>query len=286
MKAAYPLLIGIGLTASAFAQDSDESKKEPGVSDAVRKAIEEFNRRKKEANAKANEVVVVLDPPEPPAAETPAPEAEEEVIPTAKPVPETEVAGEPEAAPMLVTGNPPGEAEVEPEGEKDAIPAEPAREAEAEAREPSPPAEAALEVRVESIRKGTGTIDPSQVKLKASFPPKPLSTAPQGWALERSEQAPVFRKDVELQPGTTVSLSIRPHVLSPDDDGLNTFSVGEPGFEAARGYVQENTVSAILGTSVAQLDRDSLQLGNAISELHRLLASLPKPEAPEQPETP
>jgi hypothetical protein len=128
-----------------------------------------------------------------------------------------------------------------------------------------------------------GAIDPSQVKLKANFPAKPLATAPNGWKLERSEQAPVFRKDVELQPGTTITLSIRPHVLAPDADGSQTFSVGEPGFEAAQGYLQKNTVSSILGTSVAQLDRDSLQLGNAISELHRLLASLPKPPEPANP---
>lgn len=296
MKAAYPLLIGIGLTASALAQDPADPKVETGVSEPVRKAIEEFNRRKNEAGTKANEVVVVLDPPAPPAeppVEPPAaPDAEEEVIPTAEAVPEQdepEEAGE-ETPPVLVTGKPPEGTE----GEKEDLPAEPVAETEAETLEPEAstepvsdtPAEPALEVRVESIRKGTGTIDPSQVKLKASFPPKPLSSAPEGWALQRSEQAPVFQKDVELQPGTTISLSIRPHVLAPDDDGLNTFSVGEPGFEAVRGYVQENTVSAILGTSVAQLDRDSLQLGNAISELHRLLASLPKPEGPEQPEKP
>jgi hypothetical protein len=272
MKAAYPLLLGIGLTASAFAQNPVEPKESPEVSEALRKAIEEFNRHKKDANAKANEVVVVLEPPAPPA------EASKEEATEADALTEENA-----AKPILANGNPPVqvEADVPPEEKKEELSPETVVETEDER-----PAESALEVRVESIRKGIGSIDPRQVKLKARFPAKPLSTAPAGWLLERSEQAPVYRKDVDLQPGTTISLSIRPHVLSPDSDGMDTFSVGEPGFNASQGYIQKNTVSAILGTSVAQLDRDSLQLGNAISELHHLLASLPQPEEPEQPETP
>jgi hypothetical protein len=172
--------------------------------------------------------------------------------------------------------------EAEPELQEEPTP-ELVAEAETEIQEPETPSDPELEVRVESIRKGSGLIDPSQVKLKASFPAKPLSSAPEGWVLEKSEQAPVFRKDVELKPGTTISLSIKPHILTPASDGINSFSVGEPGFEASQGYLQKHTVGSILGTSVAQLDNDSLQLGNAISELHRLLASLPKTEETEKP---
>jgi hypothetical protein len=287
MKAAYPLLVGITITASAFAQNPVIPMEKPVLSDAVQKAIEEFNRRKKEADTKDNEVLVVLDPPAPP--------SEQDEL--------EEIPAEPEegSEPVLVTGKPPLETDTNllPEDNNEPSPSEeaseelslePSEEPEIPTEaEMNPPSEPSLEARVESIRKGTGRIDPDQVKLKAGFPAKPLSSAPEGWAIGISEQAPVFRKDVELQPGTTISLSIRPHVLSPDSDGFNTFSVGEPGFESARGYIQEKTVSAILGTSVAQLDRDSLQLGNAISELHRLLGSLPKPEnleAPEQPESP
>ena len=54
MKAAYPFLLGIALSASAPAQDDATEQKNPGVSDAVRKAIEEFNRRKAESKEKAN----------------------------------------------------------------------------------------------------------------------------------------------------------------------------------------------------------------------------------------
>lgn len=276
MKAAHRLLFGLALATSAIAQELPIPEKNEGVSDVVQNAIDEFNRLKQEGKEKSNEVVVVLDPPASAVtvedSETPAPEAALEPA-----------EAEETSKPVLVTGKPPGETETE---EKEGLTPETVAEAETqpeEPQEPETPAELKLEVRVESIRKGSGSIDPGQVKLKASFPAKPLSSAPEGCVLERSDQAPLFRKEVELQPGTSISLSIQPHVLTPAADGTNTFSVGEPGFEAAQGYLQKNTVSAILGTSVAQLDHDSLQLGNAISELHRLLASLPKPEEPEKP---
>ncbi len=282
MKAAYPLLFVIAIAATGIAQEPAKPKEKGGISDAVQKAIDEFNRLKKAGKAAENEVIVVLDPPAP----VDAPPVEEEVI--EEPVATAEIENsedEPgDSKPLLVTGKPPETAEPAAQPEKAEEPApELVADAIAEAPEPETPSEPEPEVRVESIRKGSGLIDPSQVKLKASFPAKPLSTAPEGWVLEKSEQAPVFRKEVELQPGTSISLSIKPHILAPASDGLSTFSVGEPGFEASQGYLQKNTVSAILGTSVARLDHDSLQLGNAISELHRLLASLPKTEEPEKP---
>jgi hypothetical protein len=278
MKAAYPLLFTTVMAATAFAQKAVGPPDTGGITDVVQKAIDEFNRMKKEGKSAENEVIVVLDPPVPA-------KAEEIVNPEEEPAEIEKPEADPEdSGAVLVTGKPPGEIapDVQPEEQE-----EPAPEIVAE-MPPETPERPTLpepepEVRVESIRKGTGSIDPTQVKLKASFPAKPLASAPEGWALEKSEQAPIFRKDVELQPGTTISLSIKPHILAPASDGLNTFSVSEPGFEASQGYLQENTVSAILGTSVAQLDKDSLQLGNAISELHRLLASLPKTEEPEKP---
>lgn len=275
MKTTYPFLIGFALAASAIAQNIEK----PDLSESVQKAIDEFNRLKAEGREKLNEVKVVLEPPAPVAIEV------DEDVPEPKTKEEDGA-----ATPQLVTGKPPAadvETEAAPEETADAPIAEepepePEPEAEPEAEpEPEPEPEAkkpGLEVRVESIRKGTGEIDPTLVQLKAGFPAKPLSTPPNGWVLEKSELAPAFRKEVTLQPGTVISLSIIPHVLAPDSDGLNTFSVNEPGFEVPRGYRQENTVSAILGRSVAQLDHDALQLGNAISELHRLLASLPKSE--------
>ncbi|MFM2196643.1 MAG: hypothetical protein RLZZ505_75 [Verrucomicrobiota bacterium] len=281
MKATYPLLLVTAMAASAIAQELVEPTDNAAISDTIQKAIDEFNRSKKVEKSNDNEVIVVLDPPAPPM----APEKEEmSKIPEAPAVTGQAEVDPKESKPLLVTGKPPEEAKPEAQAEESqAVAPEAVAEAEVEAQDPEAPPKAELEVRVESIRKGSGTIDPSQVKLKASFPAKPLSEAPEGWILEKSEQAPVFRKDVELRPGTTISLSIKPHILNPDADGINTFSVGEPGFEASQGYLQENTVSAILSSSVAQLDNDSLQLGNAISELHRLLGSLPKIEEPQKP---
>ena len=277
MKAAYPLLFLTAMAATAIAQEPVEPTEKTTISDVVQKAIDEFNRMKKAGKSGENEVVVVLDPPAPAVVEEiEKPEHSAEI--------EASEAIAEDPKPLLVTGKPPEEEnpDTQPDEKEEPAP-ELVVEADVETPESEAPSEPELEVRVESIRKGSGLIDPSQVKLKASFPAKPLSSAPEGWVLEKSDQAPVFRKDVELQPGTTISLSIKPHILTPVSDGLNTFSVGEPGFEASQGYLQKNTVSAILSTSVAQLDNDSLHLGNAISELHRLLASLPKAEEPEKP---
>ncbi len=142
--------------------------------------------------------------------------------------------------------------------------------------------EAGLEVRVESIRQGSGKIDPDDIQLKASFPAKPLSGAPDGWTMSRSEDAPEFKRNVELQPGTSISLSIRPHVLAPAADGVTNFAIREPGFETLNGYQQKDTVSAILSRSVVQLDEDSKKMGKLIEDLQLILGSLPKPET--QPE--
>jgi hypothetical protein len=284
MNAKYPLLLGIALTVSALAQEPGEPKKGSAVSDVVQKAIDEFNRLKKEGKAKANEVTVVLEPPAPSAT------AIEEEVPETNAVPDPAESDE-KPKPLLVTGKPPAieEAATDPADDQEDALAEVAALVEDDLIEldsPTEQQEPGLEIRVESIRKGSGQIDPSLVKLKAGFPAKLLSTAPNGWILERSGQAPAFSKDVELQPGTTISLSIQPHVLTPDSDGIDTFSVGEPGFHAAQGYLQKDTVSAILGNSVAQLDQDAVKLGNAISGLHQLLSSLPKPEEPEKSEKP
>ncbi|MGJ8632449.1 MAG: hypothetical protein ACSHX7_00890 [Luteolibacter sp.] len=219
--------------------------KKPVPSDDVRKAIEEFNRMKQGGTEKENEVTVVLEPAATPLLEKPAPIM-------VKPA----------------TAAPPAEPE---------LPAEelPNRDM------PEP----GLEIRVESIRKGTGDINPKDVKLETSFPVKLLSTTPQNWTLATSDHAPAFKREIEIAPGTFISVKIPPHVLAAEVDGNNTFSVSEPGFDALKGYNQSNTVSAILGDSITQLDEDSKKLGNALSDLHTLLASLPKP-APEPVETP
>lgn len=278
MKALFPILLTLAMPLPAIGQESVD---DAGLEDKVRQAISEFNSRLEDsAKEPAKEVKVVLPPPEI------GSDHADENPPVATPVEEIAVEEEPPdpAEPKLVTGKPPA-----------AEPAEQLEEIQAETSEPEPappveavPAEAeGLGIRVEPIRDGKGAAAPGQIKLKASFPAKALSTTPDGWILEKAAQAPAFLEEVTLRPGKTVSLSISPHVLTPAADGENTFGVVEPGFDPSEGYRQSNTVSAILGNSVVQLDRDALLLGNAISDLHQLLASLPKPEPePEEPAKP
>ena len=275
MKATPALLLLLAFSTLLKAQnfDPEAASDDKPLSDEVQKAIEEFNRMKREGKELKNEVTVVLD--------APATDAETDKTKEDEPVP-----GPDEA--ILITGKTPEETAFEA-SEKlqeevvildETSDAEPATEP-----EPAPEnKEPGLEIRVESVTEGTGVIDPSQIKLKASFAPKALATPPAGWTLKKTDEAPTLVRSVELQPGTSIALRIQPHILSPESDGINIFSVGEPGFDTALGYQQTQTVSAILGDSVAKLDSDALRLGNAISELHNLLASLPKQDA--NPETP
>jgi len=132
-------------------------------------------------------------------------------------------------------------------------------------------------VRVETLQASETPIDPKQVKLLAPFPAKPLSTPPSGWALDTSGNAPAFVKEVELAPGTSISLSIKPHVLTAGANGTSLFSVSEPGFDPSLGYQQTRTLGSILSTSIEQLDESSKRMGQAIDHLQQLLVSLPAP---------
>lgn len=144
---------------------------------------------------------------------------------------------------------------------------------------PPPPTSKKTEVvvRVEKIQTASGPVDPAEVKLLAPFPAKPLSSIPAGWKLDASGSAPPFTREVELTPGSKITLNIRPHVLIPETDGAATFPVAEPGYDAALGYHQADTVGAILAGSVRQLEDDSKRMGDVIDRLQQLLVSLPKP---------
>lgn len=237
--------------------------------DPVQEAIREFNRRD---SKKSNEVSVVLDPVgEPPA---PVPSKTEPATEKANP---PAAPKEPAEAPVLVTGKPPTDTE---------LIEEPADQPETTAEEPAPKPQKGLAVRVEKLQAGTGNIDPSQVKLIAPFPAKPLAPAPAGWRLEASESAPPFTREVELSPGKKITLKVRPHLLVPEADGAGVFNVSESGFDPSLGYQQSATVGAILSNSIRQLDEDSKQLGGAIDKLQQLLVSLPKPEPKPEPTKP
>ena len=276
-KAIHPFLVACLLCLPLKAQKPG-TQSDDGIDPVeIEKAIAQFNRLKGESRKEANEVTVVLESPSD----------------TSKPI---EV-DEPVEKPVLVTGKlprkeaeqeamnaPAPELTVEQEAQESGEVAETSDVAEA-ARETLDTAERSkpgLEVRVESIRPGKGKINPDEIVLRASFPAKPLSEAPQGWTLARSEDAPEFKRDVELQAGTSISLSIRPHLLAPAVDGASVFEVREPGFKAAEAYLQKETVSAILGTAVVQLDEDSKKIGKVIENLHQILSSLPKLERPSE----
>lgn len=145
------------------------------------------------------------------------------------------------------------------------------------AAEPAAPAEG-LDVRVEKFQSAAaGSIDPADVKLLAPFPAKPLAEPPAGWKLDATAEAPAFSREVEVSPGTRITLTIKPHVLVPEADGATVFAVREPGYDSGLGYGQTATVGAVLSHSLRQLDDDAKQLGAAIDNLQQLLISLPAP---------
>ncbi len=242
-------IASLSLLATSWSGAQNVTQEPP--EDPVQAAIREFNSK---VSNKNNEVTVVLPPP----SEEPAPKS-------AQAKPSSEDSPKPS---VLVTGTPPDEAEIVPE------PAPPA----AFADETSSESRKGLTVRVENLRIGTGSIDPTKVKLLAPFPAKPLAQPPTGWRLEASDDAPPITREVELSPGKHITLTVRPHLLVPDMDGADVFTVPEPGFDSSLGYRQSATVGAVLARSIRQLDDDTKELGNVIDNLQQLLVSLPKPE--------
>lgn len=246
-------------TLLASAQNVQE---EPRV-DPVQDAIEAFTNRDK----KPTEVVVILDPPAP----------EKPVEAPAPPQPSPQPATEP--APVRVTGSAPPEAEVvAPTAPETPTASEAPADQEVIPEEIPAKPSSELVVRVEKLQIGKGKIDPAEVKLNTPYPAKPLSATPAGWRLDTSESAPPFTREVEIAPGSKITLTISPHVMIPDADGAEVFTIAEPGYNHSLGYQQNATVGAILSNSVRQLDDDSKKLTNAIESLQQLLVSLPKPE--------
>lgn len=147
--------------------------------------------------------------------------------------------------------------------------------------EPSPPEPEGVSIQVEPGRDSATKVDAASVKLLAPFPAKPLFQAPAGWRLEHPEDVPAFVEKVLLDNGTTISLSIRPHVLVPDADGEKVVGVHEPGYDPALRYAQTGTMSAVLEASVERMEEDSRKMSEALERLGQLLGSLPAaPEAP------
>lgn len=225
-----------------------QSIPEEPTSDAVLEAIREFNRRDR---SKPNEVTVVLEPPA-----------------TVEPEPDEE-------KPLLVTGKAPENATLSDQEPEPVI-------ADSAAKEPDPdPAvkpNHGLAIKVEKIQTGSGTVAAKDVKLSAPFPAKPLDQTPLGWKLDTMESAPPFSREVEIAPGSMITLTIRPHCLIPEADGATSFSITEPGYDPSLGYDQTGTVGATLSHSINHLDADARKISTVIDQLQQLLVSLPRPE--------
>ena len=264
MKTPFTILCLAGISA-AFAAPKEAPKEEPKTASEIldengASTITGLRPANGRGFRKANEVTVVLDPP---SEQKPAPPSEE------KPA-------EPAPTPAADTAAPAPPALIE---NLDAIPV-PATKPEPE--KTAPPAgsitrKQGVTVRVEKLQTNSGTIDPASVKLRAPVPAKPLTAIPAGWKLDSTGSAPPFTREVEISPGSKITLSIKPHVLIPDADGATTFPVTEPGYNTALGYQQNGTVGGILAASVHQLDDDTRRMGEAIERLQQLLVSLPKP---------
>lgn len=122
-------------------------------------------------------------------------------------------------------------------------------------------------------------LDPAKVKIRAPFPAKPLANPPVGWKLARSNNPKtIITRDVELAPGKRLTLRIQPHILKPDADGVEVFSLSEPGYDPAAFYQQTATVAGILAQSVDQSTAAERRLTVAIDQLDQLLLSLPNPD--------
>lgn len=166
--------------------------------------------------------------------------------------------------------------------DEEAVPEPPDAESPEEQEEPpAPPEPEGVMVNVEPGKDGSAKVDASAVKLLAPFAAKPLFQAPAGWRLEHPDDVPAFVEKVPLANGTTISLSIRPHVLVPDANGEDVLAVSEPGYDPALRYAQTGTMSAVLSASVERMEEDSLKMSEALERLGQLLGSLPAaPEAP------
>ena len=238
-------------TALMFASPAaaNEDNGDSALSASVLEAIREFNER---APGTPNEVLVVLDPPDEKDdngdIDDPEPgEVDDVVAAILADEPETD-----EPAAVDADEEDPAAGQSAPHGPQ---------------------------VRVHSLRDTTGTdVRAEDIEITTPFAAKPLGSPPAGWKLVSSPDATEFTENIEVAPGTWLTLSIRPHVLTPEADGHDVFHIAEPGFDPAHGYRQEATVGAAISSSLRQLEEDARVLGHVIDELEQILISLPRPD--------
>ncbi len=149
---------------------------------------------------------------------------------------------------------------------------------------PDPAPKSGVEVRVEKTSPKSPDVDSAKIKLLTPYPAKPLAKPPVGWRFDTTSDTTPFIQEVEIAPGAKIPLSIKPHLLVPESDGVQVFSIAEPGYQSSLGYEQTATIGAILSSSILQLDESAKQLGTSIDQLQQLLISLPKPEPQAEPQ--
>lgn len=187
----------------------------------------------------------------------------------------------PQPPPLADIFSPPGTTAAAPEqpANKPQQPADSPEKPAAAPEQPAADSEPGLVVTVSGVSGTAAHVDPATISLKAPFPAKTLGPAPDGWKLLRPDaKVPAFEREVELAPGSSVHLTIRPHVLVPDANGSSIFAVAEPGYDPALEYRQATTLGALLGRSLRQLEQDEQRMGEAIERLEQLLVSLPAAE--------
>lgn len=189
---------------------------------------------------------------------------------------------------LLVTGSPPPEATLveeeetsesdnpRPEESEADVSVEPTEETSTKEAHPEPTEVEPKGPRV-SVQGGSSTarIGRDQITLKAPFQPKALGSPPPGWRMSEADVVPPIKEEVTLSNGSNVSLTVRPYLLVPNADGDTSFALMEPGFQAAKGYAQTDTIGAVLADSINHADEDLDRLAAASKRLRELLDSLP-----------
>jgi len=143
---------------------------------------------------------------------------------------------------------------------------------------PQKTADEGIQIQVEKAQPKSGAkIISGQVKILSPWPAKPISAAPEGWEFAPAPAGLVpYRKNVKLDSGNEVVVTITPFVLEPLSDGLNAIRIAEPGYDPAQKYNQKDTVGTMLKNSTMELEQNEKQAASAIRRLQLLLSSLPK----------
>ena len=115
----------------------------------------------------------------------------------------------------------------------------------------------------------------SDLRLLSPWAPKPLQKAPRGWRYVPVSADRSYPLDIKLSSGKSVSLSITPYALVPQES-QNVVQAREPGYQPEKGYQQAHSVTARLENTTQTLEQAASSLDESIKNLSALVNSLPK----------